>query len=559
MPRIPGDAPQDITPVLPQATRPLASYQGGVAQRAGVALGETEAQAGQEGFRSAVEVQNAQDRIAMAHGMQDFLAKKLQIEQQIENDPDYQTAPQRYQQALTRAAQDSGAEIRSPVMRAEFQSGLSHFMNYGVESVLRQSHDRAVQADRLWLDGHVDQGVDLALRSGDEQAAMGALASASNAIDAMSQKGSITAAEARARHLEITDKYSTARARMMIEANPAEAARLLAPDQAAPGSTSPATGLGRTAAALPTFSPTGDWRDHIPADKRMELYRTAQAEDLRLDAQRERVRRDAAETSMNRIVTQLITDPTKVSVATIANDPNLRASEKLELYRITQAALNKDIDARDTKTYGSGFYGLYQRIHAPDGDPSKLTDPAELYSHVGQNGDLTVSGVDKLTAEIQSRRTPEGEAEAEMRKAFLSNARGEISGTNEGIHLRDPKGDELYLKFLAQALPAYDAGRKAGKSPAQLLNPDSPDYVGKSIQQFHRTPAQRMADLIAGGEGPPEPVPRGGMDLSTPEGLRAAVRAGQITREQGVNIGIQNGWVRPNAPPPGPPSPPIAQ
>jgi len=31
-------------------------------------------------------------------------------------------------------------------------------------------------------------------------------------------------------------------------------------------------------------------------------------------------------------------------------------------------------------------------------------------------------------------------------------ARGQITGTDEGLHIKDPKGDELYLKFMAQAL-----------------------------------------------------------------------------------------------------------
>jgi hypothetical protein len=63
------------------------------------------------------------------------------------------------------------------------------------------------------------------------------------------------------------------------------------------------------------------------------------------------------------------------------------------------------------------------------------------------------------------------------------------------LHIKDPKGDELYLKFLANALPAYDAGKKAGKTPAQLLNPDSPDYIGKSITNYKR-PHERVVQML---------------------------------------------------------------
>ena len=196
------------------------------------------------------------------------------------------------------------------------------------------------------------------------------------------------------------------------------------------------------------------------------------------------------------------------------------------------------------KTYGTAFYDLYRRIHLPDNDPNRLTDPGELYGHVGPRGDLTVAGVDKLFTEIQGRKTPEGVAESEMKSQFLKNARAQITGTDEGLHMRDPKGDELYLKFIAQVLPRYQEARNAGKTPSQLLDPDSPDYVGKGMidkpgQGFRRPMNQWYSDML---QDQPQPQ-QGSFDLKSVKTLddaRAAYKAGNITRDQARQLALDH-------------------
>lgn len=242
----------------------------------------------------------------------------------------------------------------------------------------------------------------------------------------------------------------------------------------------------------------------------------------------------------------------------VAISPAVKAAwERLQINN-PQAALaietrimsaNAKQSDHDTKTYGTGFYDLFRKIHAGADDPERITDPTKLYEHVGENGDLTISGLEKLTSEIQSRRSPDGVAEAEMKTQFLKNARAQITGTDEGLHIRDPKGDELYLKFMAQALPAYDAGRRAGKSPAELLNPESPDYIGKSITGFRRPMDQWFSDTI---HDPPTAA-KTGFDIKSIATVQDAVRAyhaGNITKQQADDLAIEKGWARRKVPPP---------
>jgi hypothetical protein len=231
----------------------------------------------------------------------------------------------------------------------------------------------------------------------------------------------------------------------------------------------------------------------------------------------------------------------------ILNDPTLTKDAKEKLFNVKAASTGGD---KADKTYGPGFYALYQKVHAADDDPNRVTDPTSLYSHVGPNGDLTVAGVDKLVTEIQGRKTPEGVSEGEMKSQFFKTAKAQISGSDEGLHIHDPKGDELYLKFMAQALPAYDAGRKAGKSATQLLNPDSPDYVGKSIGQFKRPMDQWFGDVVQGS-----PVHKGepakAFDINTVKSLDdlvSAYRGGKVPKAQADQLAIEKGWAVRKAP-----------
>ncbi len=183
----------------------------------------------------------------------------------------------------------------------------------------------------------------------------------------------------------------------------------------------------------------------------------------------------------------------------------------------------------DARTYGPEFYSVFNRVHAPAGSPNQITDPSQVYNLVG-NG-LTMSGLEKIRSEIAGKNTPDGEAEAHMRAEFFKNAHAELTMTNDGLNIRDPKGEELFLRFMPGAYAAIDAAKAAGKTPAQIYNPDSPDYVGKTIAGMRRSAAQTQADvanansdLSAFGIAPPAAGPQA-PDLTTTAGVIAAYKA----------------------------------
>jgi hypothetical protein len=249
----------------------------------------------------------------------------------------------------------------------------------------------------------------------------------------------------------------------------------------------------------------------------------------------------------------------------IIDDPAFATRPDLREHLVTMAQSHvAGQNGRDTQTYGRDFYALYQRVHLPDGDPAKLTDPAELVRHVGPDGGLSVAGVDRLSQEIQGKRSPEGEAEAEMKRQFFKNARSQISGADDGLHMKDPKGEELFLKFMAQSLPAYEAAKRAGKTPWQMMDPTSPDYLGKVIPAFVRPLAQRTADMMAADPDAVRPVgDKPPLDLSSPQGVIQAVQSGRISRTEGEKLAVERGYIRRAgqgpAPAPGQPEIPMSR
>lgn len=305
------------------------------------------------------------------------------------------------------------------------------------------------------------------------------------------------------------------------------------------------------------YAETKTWLDLVPINKRIEIGNAASADTNRLIALNQKQITDAS----NQAESQVIADATgvgtnpNVSAAQIA-DPNgpykaLLPDAKLRMIDFISRTAAATAGNNDTKTYGPLFTSNLARVYLPDGDPNKLNDPSSLVTQIG-NG-LTVDGFTRLKSEIDARGTPDGVAESTMKQAFLADAKSQISGENELLRMRDPKGADLYLKFLAQALPAYDAGRKAGKSPAQLLGPDSPDYIGKSISRFVRPPSVFTQDLL--NENSPDSQ-TAAPDLTTRDGIVNAYKGGSISYADAEAALAKGGFI---APTPSGPQVPIAQ
>ena len=222
---------------------------------------------------------------------------------------------------------------------------------------------------------------------------------------------------------------------------------------------------------------------------------------------------------------------------------------------------NSRSGGHDANTYGSGFYKLFQQIHAPIGDPNRVTDPTQLYGHVGS--DLTVAGLKELSGEISERSTPAGEAAAKMKAGALAYAKHQLSFAADygSFKIPDPKGEDAFnVGFLPAFYKTYDAGIAAGKTPYQLLSRDSPDFIlDKVIAPFRRPQAQMTQDMINAGVGessvPPATGAATSLDLSTPQAIVAAYQMGHLSKAAAEAEALKRGFI---AAPPAAPTAPAA-
>ena len=242
----------------------------------------------------------------------------------------------------------------------------------------------------------------------------------------------------------------------------------------------------------------------------------------------------------------------------VINDPNLNAETREHLGNALEKKAEQEVNGT-TKQYGAGFWNVFDQVTADDDDPRRIRDPVAILKRAGPGGDLNLEGADKLISELRIRDKPEGVAESEMRKQFLLNARKQITGSDDLAGIRDPKGDELYLKFMTYALPAYEAAKAAGKTAQQLLNPDSPDYIGKSISTFRRTPQQMYDDIMNRQEETNKPAAFDPSKIKTLEEAKAAYASGQMNKQQADELAIERGWGFRKPPEPERPQVPTSQ
>lgn len=202
---------------------------------------------------------------------------------------------------------------------------------------------------------------------------------------------------------------------------------------------------------------------------------------------------------------------------------------------------------------GTGFAGYLDRALAPANDPTRLNNPSQLWPFVGagEAAPLTNTGANALTDLMGLRGTPQGEAAATQIKAFVDQAHSQLSYSNAAAGLTDPKGEAAFGKFMSGTLPIVVKAAKAGNLSA-VLDPKSPDFIGKAAATFARTPAQIVTDRLH-AEGV-RIAPQAIDSPMTMQGLRFAVGEGKISAGEAAWIANRMGFKKPAAAPPSPPA-----
>ena len=238
---------------------------------------------------------------------------------------------------------------------------------------------------------------------------------------------------------------------------------------------------------------SGKWDNEIDGDLKRQLFgeadqaiRGQRAEEERMRAEQERALKESQKSTQNDFLAKMVSG--KLSAKDILKS-NLEAFGSGSKEQFIGMLKTRNDEARQPKTDWSTFRDTYARIHLPDGDPKKLLDENELNGLFVQRK-LSFEDLNRLRGEMQGKRTQAGSVESELKKKMMDVAAARLTKSNPMMGIKDPDGEEQMLKFSAFFFQEFEDQRKQGKSALQLLSPDSPDYLGKYIGQYARTPEQ---------------------------------------------------------------------
>jgi hypothetical protein len=163
-------------------------------------------------------------------------------------------------------------------------------------------------------------------------------------------------------------------------------------------------------------------------------------------------------------------------------------------------------DGGKIKTDPGVYADTFRRIHLPDGDKNKIADENYLNTLLGKG--LTLDNIKQLRSEVQGKGTEAGEYESTMKSQLFDYAKAKLTKSNPLMGIKDPDGEQNLSRFYQYFQDAYSAGKQKGKSARELLDPDSPDYVGKIVPQFMKSPAEIMKAQMESLRGTkPQTVP----------------------------------------------------
>jgi hypothetical protein len=315
----------------------------------------------------------------------------------------------------------------------------------------------------------------------------------------------------------------------------------------------------------------GQYAEHVPQVTQDEMRKyaemqkeAAEVDKRRAEAEVEKAKVEAAEAAENEYTSQLILDPTKLDPRAVARDPRLTATQKRVITNFQDEEIRKrKAGIEEGAGKGPGFWNAYSKVFA---NGFKNTD--EIYALVGPGKPLELSDANALATLWRGRRenTRASDFQDERVKSFFDGMHTKMTRTQFGGTI--PGGEEAWRKFYFDKTRAID--NRGEKSLDQLIDEDSPDYVGKDYQGYMpqraqstytapEEPAERTwMDFFGGILGTAAPDTKS-LDAKFKDGeegsqagltaLRAAI-AGGMSKDEAAAYALKRGWIRPSDPKP---------
>lgn len=280
----------------------------------------------------------------------------------------------------------------------------------------------------------------------------------------------------------------------------------------------------------PNISPEARTHALTYINRELTAQQIAQSEDVK-------ARKAANDHAADGYVTRMLTGDVKGIVNQIAVDQNLTWETKRALGEAAEKHSSDDVESA-TKNYGIGFWGAYKAVTAPVGDPARISDPTQLLQRAGPDGDLTLTGVQKLMQTLQQNQKSVNDSAVNTSKVGLLNyakSRLSFEADTGPIKIRDPKGEAIFnAQFIPKFEAAFDKWKNDGKDPWQFLTQKNVDEMLTGLRSPREMAMDRMA---ATGEAAPAEDPKAPLPPA-PIGIDPASWSSVVTKPPATEGGV---------------------
>jgi hypothetical protein len=189
MPKLPSK--YDLNSATPQPNRQILQGVNTVEQQAGADLGQAVARFGEVGMIKAREQQQKVERLSEAKAKSAFYQKKVQLDNAFDDDPDYGTYEQRYNEGIAQAQKDAAGLIKDPLQREAFLADSSADRALGNANIRKKAFAKEGDYERGTLDTDLASLRESALNAPDEKTRSGIIKTMQDRIQSVADRGHI--------------------------------------------------------------------------------------------------------------------------------------------------------------------------------------------------------------------------------------------------------------------------------------------------------------------------------------------------------------------------------
>lgn len=248
------------------------------------------------------------------------------------------------------------------------------------------------------------------------------------------------------------------------------------------------------AEARKTFPDRPDLQRRVVAGV-YEQIQQANVLQAKFEAEQAKQQRDIVTSAEGEYIPRIITDPTSVDIAKMANDPRLKSNpaEAWRLREMLKSSLNDEPKASAISHQTA--ISLLSDMRLSEGDPARITDLGPLYDAYA-SGKLNNNDFNFVQTQFREMQTADGQRLDQSTKAFLESHKASIDKSNPLMGLLDMTGGDNYYRLQTDLAAKIADYRKAGKDPFDLLNPKKSDYFGgpETMSQYQKSIPESLED-----------------------------------------------------------------